>query len=274
MPLDKTAYRRALALLEERGIAENGRLTTYGRSVEAMPVERQWAELLVHGGDELLPYLAVMASVESLHRMTRDERNLEGLVVPGSDHLTAYNLYADAYQPGRKPRDGVRSSAPRVRRGSHRAVGGAARRSGESDRGRRARDGERLSRGGRRAAVAHDAGGRRQRARVPASRRRHHAVLARDRRADDVGRRGARLEDERVRELGRDRRRLALLRRPVRQPARVDRRDAAAERRRPRVRDDGRSRRRVRRRASPVAAHGAAARRVPRVRARAGHRAD
>ncbi len=98
VPLDKTAYRRALALLEERGIAENGRLTTYGRSVEAMPVERQWAELLVHGGDELLPYLAVMASVESLHRMTRDERNLEGLVVPGSDHLTAYNLYADAYQ--------------------------------------------------------------------------------------------------------------------------------------------------------------------------------
>ncbi len=52
VPLDKTAYRRALALLEERGIAENGRLTTYGRSVEAMPVERQWAELLVHGGDD------------------------------------------------------------------------------------------------------------------------------------------------------------------------------------------------------------------------------
>ena len=74
VPLDKTAYRRALALLEERGIVENGRLTTYGRAVEAMPVERQWAELLVNGGDELLPYLAVMASVESLHRMTREER--------------------------------------------------------------------------------------------------------------------------------------------------------------------------------------------------------
>ncbi len=98
VPLDKTAYRRAIALLEERGIAENGRLTTYGRAVEAMPVERQWAELLVHGGDDLLPHLAVMSSIESLHRMTRDDRNLEGLVVPGSDHLTAYNLYADAYQ--------------------------------------------------------------------------------------------------------------------------------------------------------------------------------
>jgi len=35
--------------------------------------------------------------VESLHRMTRDERDLDGLIVPGSDHLTAYNLYAEAY---------------------------------------------------------------------------------------------------------------------------------------------------------------------------------
>jgi hypothetical protein len=30
--------------------------------------------------------------------MTREERDLEGLIVPGSDHLTAYNLYADAYR--------------------------------------------------------------------------------------------------------------------------------------------------------------------------------
>ena len=97
VPLDKVAYRRAMALLEERGIVENGRLTRYGRAVEAMPVERAWAELLVNADDELVPYLAVMSSVESLHRMTRDERDLDGLIVPGSDHLTAYNLYADAY---------------------------------------------------------------------------------------------------------------------------------------------------------------------------------
>jgi hypothetical protein len=38
-----------------------------------------------------------MSSVESLHRMTRDERDLDGLIVLGSDHLTAYNLYAEAY---------------------------------------------------------------------------------------------------------------------------------------------------------------------------------
>ncbi|MGH7679179.1 MAG: DEAD/DEAH box helicase [Gemmatimonadaceae bacterium] len=98
VPLDKIAYRNALALLEERGIVEKGRLTRYGKAVEAMPVERHWAELLVNGDDELIPFLAVMASIESLHRMTREERDLDGLIVPGSDHLTAYNLYAEAYQ--------------------------------------------------------------------------------------------------------------------------------------------------------------------------------
>jgi ATP-dependent helicase HrpA len=98
VPLDKQAYRAALTLLERRGIVENGRLTRYGRAVEAMPVERPWAELLVNADDELIPFLAVMASIESLHRMTRDERNLDGVIVPGSDQLTAYNLYAEAFQ--------------------------------------------------------------------------------------------------------------------------------------------------------------------------------
>ncbi len=98
VPLDRVAYRNALALLEVRGIVEHGRLTTYGRLVEAMPVERAWAELLVNADDELLPFLAVMASVESLHRMTREERDLGGLILAGSDHLTAYNLYAEAYR--------------------------------------------------------------------------------------------------------------------------------------------------------------------------------
>src|SRR5260221_4274095 len=39
-----------------------------------------------------------MSRIASLHRMTREERNLEGLIVPGSDHLTAYNVYAEAYR--------------------------------------------------------------------------------------------------------------------------------------------------------------------------------
>lgn len=98
VPLDKQSYRNALAFLESRGIVENGRLTTYGKSVEAMPVDRAWAELLVHCDDELLPCVAVMASVESLHRMTREDRDLAGLVVPGSDHLSTYNVYAEAFE--------------------------------------------------------------------------------------------------------------------------------------------------------------------------------
>ena len=96
VPLDRTAYRAALAQLEARGIVENGRLTKYGKLVEATPVERPWAELLVQAEDSLVPALAVMASAESLHRMTREDRNLEGLIVQGSDHLTAYNAYAEA----------------------------------------------------------------------------------------------------------------------------------------------------------------------------------
>ena len=98
VPLDRIAYRRAMQFLESRGIIEKGRLTRYGRAVEAMPVEREWAELLVNADDALVPYLAVMSGVESLHRMTRDERDLEGLIVPGSDHLTAYNVYAEAFK--------------------------------------------------------------------------------------------------------------------------------------------------------------------------------
>ncbi len=98
--LDRASYRAALALLERRGIIENGRLSRYGKSVEAMPVDRPWAELLVHADDALVPYLAVMSAVESLHRMTREDRSIDDLVVAGSDHLTAYNLYAEAFTEG------------------------------------------------------------------------------------------------------------------------------------------------------------------------------
>jgi hypothetical protein len=61
-----------------------------------MPVERAWGELLVHADEELIPMVAVCSNIESLHRMTREERDLHGVVVNGSDHLTAYNLYAEA----------------------------------------------------------------------------------------------------------------------------------------------------------------------------------
>jgi hypothetical protein len=97
--LDRVAYRRAFTHLQSRGVIdENGRLTQYGKAVEALPVERSWAELLVNADDDMLPFLAVMSAVESLHRMTREERDLDGVLVPGSDHLTAYNLYSEAYR--------------------------------------------------------------------------------------------------------------------------------------------------------------------------------
>jgi len=96
VPVDRRAYRAAVEGLTERGIVDGTRLTPYGADVEAMPVDRPWGELLMHADDALLPFVAVAANVDSLHRMTRDERDLRGVVVHGSDHLTAYNLFAEA----------------------------------------------------------------------------------------------------------------------------------------------------------------------------------
>jgi len=94
--LDRIAYRRAVELLGARGMVANGRLTEYGKEVEAMPVDRPWAELLIQAEPALVPLAAVCSNIDSLHRMTREERELHGVLVQGSDHLTAYNLYAEA----------------------------------------------------------------------------------------------------------------------------------------------------------------------------------
>jgi hypothetical protein len=96
VPLDRTAYARAVELLSTRGLIAGGKLTAYGREVEAMPVDRAWAELLVRAEGEVVPLVAVCSNIDSLHRMTRDERDLHGVEVKGSDHLTAYNVYAEA----------------------------------------------------------------------------------------------------------------------------------------------------------------------------------
>ncbi len=96
VPLDRAAYSGAVRRLEDRGIVSGGRLTVYGAEVEALPVERPWAELLLHADADLVPAVAACSGVESLHRMTREERVLRGLIVPGSDHLTAYNVFAEA----------------------------------------------------------------------------------------------------------------------------------------------------------------------------------
>src|SRR5437868_12616783 len=96
VPLDRKAYRDAVDLLTRRGLIEQGRLTRYGRDVEAMPVDRPWGELLYHADAELIPMVAAAANMEPLNGMTREERDLHGLTVSGSDHLTAYNVYAEA----------------------------------------------------------------------------------------------------------------------------------------------------------------------------------
>ncbi len=96
VPLDQQAHANAVRKLNARGILAANRLTSYGRNVEVMPVERAWGELLVHADDDLIPYLAAVSNIDSLHRMTRQENDLLGLLVYGSDHLTAYNVYAEA----------------------------------------------------------------------------------------------------------------------------------------------------------------------------------
>ncbi len=96
VPLDRMAYRRALNLLMERGLIAGTRLTEYGRKVEVLPVDRPWGELLVNSDEQLIPLVATCASIESLHRMTRQDRSIQAYIVPGSDHLTAYRLYEDA----------------------------------------------------------------------------------------------------------------------------------------------------------------------------------
>lgn len=96
VPLDRAGYVRAVQTLTSRGLMEHGKLTHYGRQVEAMPVERPWGELLVHADTAIAPVVAVCSNIDSLHRMTREERELGGLMVKGSDHLTAYNVFAEA----------------------------------------------------------------------------------------------------------------------------------------------------------------------------------
>ena len=61
-----------------------------------MPVDRGWGELLVQCDPELAPVLAVASNIDSLHRMSREERDFRGIAITGSDHLTVYNLYAEA----------------------------------------------------------------------------------------------------------------------------------------------------------------------------------
>ena len=64
-----------------------------------LPVDRAWGELLVKADEHLVPIVAACASIESLHRMLRQQDNdIGAYVVKGSDHLTAYAIYQDALE--------------------------------------------------------------------------------------------------------------------------------------------------------------------------------
>ena len=153
-----------MEVLLDRGLIKDGRLTPYGREVEAMPVERPWGELLVRADPELVPLVATAANIDSLHRMTREERELHGLVANGSDHLTAANVYAEAVnQHGYL---GEVYGLPRhlFEDGPHR-VGREARRAGEVGGGHRPRRGGGVPGAG--AAAAQDDAVRRPRSCAP-----------------------------------------------------------------------------------------------------------
>jgi hypothetical protein len=96
VPLDRIAYRRAVELLERRGLIANHRLTDYGRKVEVLPVDRPWGELLVNADEHMVPVVTGCSSIESLHRMLKPDNDIGQYVIAGSDHLTAYNIYQHA----------------------------------------------------------------------------------------------------------------------------------------------------------------------------------
>ena len=135
--------------------SRTGRLTRYGKRVEAMPVERAWAELLVNADDALVPYLAVMSGdrVAAPHdargaRPRRADRRRAATTSPrttSTPRRTASAGYiGEVYGLPRHLFDEEEIDR----------VGGAARRAGEVDRGCGAGDGERVSRPGHAAAGA------------------------------------------------------------------------------------------------------------------------
>ena len=77
--------------------SRTGGSRAYGREVEAHAGRaRPGASCWSTPTTSCCRCVAVCSNIDSLHRMTREERDLHGVVVNGSDHLTAYNLYAEA----------------------------------------------------------------------------------------------------------------------------------------------------------------------------------
>lgn len=102
--IDMALYASEVERFRKRGlIYENGelKLTPYGVSVERLPVEPHWGEVLVNveqtGDIELMDVAITVACIQSLYSLVRSDRwDGFGITVRGSDHLTSYNIIAKA----------------------------------------------------------------------------------------------------------------------------------------------------------------------------------
>ncbi|MDF1498294.1 MAG: hypothetical protein P1P85_02985 [Patescibacteria group bacterium] len=100
--IDSARYEKEVTRFKARGIieAESDKLTAYGKKVERLPIDPSWAELVAQARNsnnrDLLDTVVVSACAESLYSLLRNNANLSGVKISGSDQLTAYNIVVSA----------------------------------------------------------------------------------------------------------------------------------------------------------------------------------
>lgn len=101
-PVDKQKYAEVVKKLIRRGILDSSgiSLTEYGWKVERIPCSVEWAEMIVNSPPEILNTVIVCSASSGLFRILKPggeaEYDLSEFIVPGSDHLTLYNIVAHA----------------------------------------------------------------------------------------------------------------------------------------------------------------------------------
>lgn len=113
--IDQEAYQDVLTRLITRGLVSSvgGRLglTDLGERVERLPVGCRWGEIIAtaKGLDvvDLLFVVCIVASIGELYGITgkKLQKYADPNVVQGSDHLTGYNIVAEALRQFGKPND-------------------------------------------------------------------------------------------------------------------------------------------------------------------------
>jgi hypothetical protein len=101
---NSVTYERVMQRFISRGLIEQTptgpRLTELGKQVERLPMRPAWGEMLVNAQElgqlDLLTIVAVCACVNQLRDLTRQSWNPFSFRVPGSDHLTIYNIITKA----------------------------------------------------------------------------------------------------------------------------------------------------------------------------------